>query len=153
MSFHSQHTGLGTCPKTLRFSIPLFQNYHFSYIPWRDISSHKFSLAIPKIPVPKDFHLDNTTLQSLDRTYDVLDRDLTLRLAKFNDDVNKLSVSNDAGVGNIIAYLALALCLVNLLGFGYFLFRLRRFSVILRYNQQVPLAMPSSTHTDTSTLD
>lgn len=53
MSFHSQRTGLGTCPSTLCFSIPLFQNSQFSYIPWQDVSSHKLTLAIPDITIPK----------------------------------------------------------------------------------------------------
>ena len=83
MSFHSQRTGLGTCTSTLRFSVPLFQNSHFSYIPWQDVASPAFTLALPDIPIPKDFTLDNSTLQSLDQTYNSLDRDLTLRLAKF----------------------------------------------------------------------
>ena len=52
MSFHSQRTGLGTCPSTLRFSIPLIRESHFSYIPWQDVSSHKFTLAVPDIPIP-----------------------------------------------------------------------------------------------------
>ena len=94
MSFHAQRTGLGTCPSTLRFSIPLFQNSQFSYIPWKDVSSHKLTLAVPGIPIPKDFTLDNSTLKSLDQTYNSLDRDLTLRLAKFSHDVNNLEVTN-----------------------------------------------------------
>ena len=53
----------------------------------------------------------------------------------------------------ISAYLFLALCLVNLVGLGYLLYRFRRFSVVLNYNQQVPLTIPLSTHADTSTLD
>ena len=135
MSFSFQHTGLGTCPQTLRFSILVFQHDQFLYIPWKDITSPRFSLAVPQIPIPRDFQLDNTTIQSLDRTYDSLDRDLTLRLAKFNHDVDQLSVTNDAGMADIFAYLSLALCVLNFLGLGYLLYRFRRFSVVLNYNQ------------------
>ena len=82
-----------------------------------------------------------------------MDRDLTLRLAKFNHDVDQLSVPNDAGMADIFAYLSLALCVLNLVGLGYLLYRFRRFPVVLNYNQQVPLTVPLSTHADTSTLD
>lgn len=82
MSFHSQRTGLGTCPSTLRFSVPLFQNSHFSYIPWQDVSSPKFTLAIPGIPITKDFTLDNSMLQSLDQTYNSLDHDFDITSGK-----------------------------------------------------------------------
>lgn len=127
MSFHSQRTGLGTCPSTLRFSVPLFQNSHFSYIPWQDVASPALTLAVPDIPIPKDFTLDNSTLQSLDQTYNSLDRDFTLRLAKFK-------------IQNFIALIVL---------FG----RLRQLSSAPRQNPQVSVAIPLSTHTDTSTFD
>jgi len=153
MSFHSQHTGIGSCPKTLRFSIPPFQNDHFSYIPWRDVTAHKFTIAVPNIPIPKDFSLDNSTLQSLDRTYNSLDRDLTLRLDKVNHDVDNLNVDTATSMNDVFPYLSFALTLLNLLPF-FFLFR--RFRVVyLSYQNRhpAPVSIPLATHTDTSTLD
>ena len=55
-----------------------------------DVSLHKFTLAVTDIPIPKDFTQDNSMLQSVDKTYNSLDYDLTLHLAKFNHDVNNL---------------------------------------------------------------
>jgi len=153
MSFHSQHTGIGSCPKTLRFSIHFFQNDHFPYIPWRDVTAHKFTIAVPNMPITKDFSLDNSTLQSLDRTYNSLDRDLTLRLDKFNNDVDNLNVDTATSMTDVFTYLSFALTLWNLLPF-FFLFR--RFGVVyLSYQNRhpAPVSIPLATHTDTSTLD
>ena len=77
------------------FYRPVVSNDQFSYIPWQDFPSKQFSFAIPtcNIPLPIDFHLDDLTLESLDNTYNTLhiDHDLTLRLKKFNFDVNNLN--------------------------------------------------------------
>ena len=153
MSFHSQRTGLGTCPSTLRFSIPLFQNSYFSYIPWQSVSSHKFTLAVPDIPIPKDFTLDNSTLQSLDQTYNSLDRDLTLRLAKFNQDVNNLEVANSTTLNDIFTYTAFAFTVLNFIALLILFGRLRQLSSAPRHTPQVSVAIPLSSHTDASTLD
>lgn len=153
MSFHSQRTGLGTCPSTLRFSVPLFQNSHFSYVPWQDVASPKFTLAIPDIPIPKDFTLDNSTLQSLDRTYNSLDRDLTLRLAKFNHDVDNLEVTNTTTLNDIFTYTAFAFTVLNFIALLVLFGRLRQLSSAPQHNPQVSVAIPLSAHTDTSTGD
>ena len=153
MSFHSQRTGLGTCPSTLRFSIPLFQNSHFSYIPWQDVSSPKFTLAVPDIPIPKDFNLDNSTLQSLDQTYSSLDRDLTLRLAKFNRDVDNLEVTDTTTLNDIFTYIAFSFTVLNFIALLILFGRLRQLSPVPRHTPPISVAIPLSSHTDTSTFD
>ena len=138
---------------TLRFSIPLFQESHFSYIPWQDVSSHKFTLAVPDIPVPKDFTLDNSTLQSLDKTYNSLDRDLTLCLAKFNHDVNNLEVTDTTTLNDIFTYIAFAFTVLNFIALLVLCGRLRQLSSAPRDRPQVSVAIPLSSQTHTSTFD
>lgn len=153
MSFHSQHTGIGICPKTLRFSIPIFQNEQFSYIPWRDVPGRTFTIAVPDIPIPKDFSLDNSTLQSLDDTYDTLDRDLTLRLAKFNHDVDNLDTTSPTNINDILTYLSFAFTILNFLGVLFLFGRFRQLYIPYYHRPQDPLPIPLSTQTDPPTLN
>ena len=84
-----------------------------------DVSSHKFTLAITDISIPIDFTQDNSMLQSVDKTYNSLDHDLTLRLAKFNHNVNNLEVTDSTALNDIFTYIAFSFTELNFIGFFY----------------------------------
>ena len=118
-------------------SVPLFQNsQYFSYIPWQDISSPQSTVAVLDISIPKDSTLDNSTLQSLDQTYNSLDRDLTLRLAKFNHDFDGLVVTNTTTLNDIFTCIAFAFTVLNLIAILVLFGRLHQLSSAPRQNPQ-----------------
>lgn len=137
VSFTHQNGGLGTCAENFRFSAPLFQKNQFTYIPWNIGSHNNVTLSVPDIPLSQDFHLNNTTLVSLDHTYNIIDKDLTRRFQKFNSDIGSLNVTTTTTTNNIFTYLTFVLTALNLFAF-LFLFNKRR------HNPQVRFTRPSS---------
>ena len=99
-----------------------------------------FTLAVSDIPIPKDFSLDNSTLQSLDQTYNSLDRD-------------SLEVTDTTTLNDIFTYIAFAFTVLNLIALFVLFGRLRQLSPAPKQNPQVSVAVRLSAHTDTSTLD
>ena len=92
-SFQYQKGGLGTCPQVLQFSIPVFQTNRFTYIPWTTVNTSTVNISAPDFPIPDEFTFDNSTLVSLDHTYNLLHKTLTQRLTKLRDDISQLQSS------------------------------------------------------------
>ena len=124
-SFQYQKGGLGTCPSTLRYSLPVFQNNHFTYVPWLSTPASNINLSAPNFPVPSDFTLDNTTLVSLDHTYNLLDHSLTQRLTKLRKDISHLQTASTTTMNDIFTYLTFALTILNCFVLLIFVRRLR----------------------------
>lgn len=58
-------------------------------MPWKILPLHNSSLlSDTKVNIPRPLVIDNTTLHSLDNTYDTLDQDLTQRLNTLSDKMN-----------------------------------------------------------------
>ena len=125
-SFQYQKGGLGKCPQTLRFSIPVFQNSHFTYVPWTTAQTHTVNISAPNIPIPEDLNIDNSTFVSLDNTYDLVDRTVIQRLTKLKDDINQLQPTVSPTVNDIFTYLTFALTIMNFLAFLFLFGRIRR---------------------------
>ena len=92
-------------------------------------------------------------LQSVDKTYNSLDHDLTLRLAKFNQDANNLEVTDTTTLNDIFTYIAFAFTLINFIALLVLCGRLRQLSSVPRHTPPISVAIPLSSHTDTSTFD
>ena len=66
----------------------MFHDGQFQFVPWVALPlQNNTASSIPNFFIPTPLHLDNSTLQSLDTTYDTLDQDLTRRLQKVRQDI------------------------------------------------------------------
>ena len=139
-SFQYQKGGLGTCPSTLRHSIPVFQNNHFTCVPWLSTPASNINISTPNFPVPSDFTLDKITLISLDHTYNLLDHSLTQRLTKLREDISHLETASTTTVNDIFTYLTFALTILNC-------FVLLTFVRPLRHPLQLPTISLSTCNT------
>jgi len=148
VSFTYQKGALGTCPDIFRFSAPLLQETQFTYIPWNTVSHPNVTLSVPDIPLPQNFDLDNSTLVSLDHTYNTLDHELTSRLNKFNTDIDRLKDTTTTTTNDIFTYLTFALSLLNLVTLCIAFGRIRRTRPPLHIH-----SLPLSTQAECSTGD
>ena len=71
------------------------------------------NLSAPHIPLPSDFTVDNSTLVSLDNTYDIFDHTLTQRITKLKVDINRLQPTSTTSVNDVFTYLAFTFTLIN----------------------------------------
>ena len=63
---------------------------HFTYVPWATATKTSVNILVPHIPLTSDFKVDNSTLVSLDNTYDLLHHTLTQRLTQLKADISRL---------------------------------------------------------------
>ena len=74
--FHTNALGLGRCPEQLSFQFPLYHNGQFQFVPWVSLLlQNTTATPVPNFAIPTPLHIDNSTLQSLDTTYNTLDQD------------------------------------------------------------------------------
>ena len=114
MSIHLQH------------SIPIFQNKHFTCVPWLSTPASNINISATNFPVPSDFTLDKITLISLDHTYNLLNHSLTQRLTKLREDISHLQTASTTTVNDIFTYLTFALTILNCFVLLIFVRRLRQ---------------------------
>ena len=116
VSFHQQRTGLGVCPDLIRFQFPLFHNHQFQFVPWLPLRSNDLPLYPPQnFSIPTPVHVDNSTLKSLDDTYNTLDQDLTRRLQKLNKDIKAIHPVSHAELSPVFVYFSFVLTILNLI--------------------------------------
>ena len=116
VSFHQQRTGLGVCPDLIRFQFPLFHNHQFQFVPWVPLRSNDLPLYPPQnFSIPTPVHVDNSTLKSLDDTYNTLDQDLTRRLQKLNNDIKAIHPVSHAELSPVFVYFSFVLTILNLI--------------------------------------
>ena len=105
---------MGRCPKQLRFQFPLFHNRQFQFVPWVSLPlQDNTTFPAPNFAVPTPLRLDNSTLQSLDATYDTLDQDLTRRLQKVRQEITTIHQVSHPGLFTVLVYLCLAFTICN----------------------------------------
>ena len=114
VSFHQQRTGLGVCPDLIRFQFPLFHNHQFQFVPWVPLRSNDLPLYPPQnFSIPTPVLVDNSTLKSLDDTYNTLDQDLTRRLQKLNNDIKAIHPVSHAELSPVFVYFSFVLTILN----------------------------------------
>ena len=86
MSFSTQTKGYGECPKRLGFHLPLFTQTDFHYLPWRgEQDDNILRLHYASLNFTPPLHFDNKTLQSLDKTFALLDGQFSQQMTRLND--------------------------------------------------------------------
>ena len=90
LTFVTQQTGLGQCPDKITLHVPLFTQTSFYYVPWHTGDDDILHLHYKSLNISPPLHFDNSTWQSLDDTYRLLDGQLTNRLALLKQDISHL---------------------------------------------------------------
>ena len=73
LEFSTQRTGFGCCPDGITTHIPLFTDLTFRYVPWKRDKHALLDLHFKSLNISPPFVLNNSTLQSLDKTYRILE--------------------------------------------------------------------------------
>lgn len=114
LTFVTQQTGLGKCPDKITLHVPLFTQTSFHYIPWKHGDDDILHLHYKSLNISPPLHFDNSTLQSLDDTYRLLDGQLTNRLALLKQDISHLHTANKTtSLNDWLTYIVFILTLLH----------------------------------------
>lgn len=113
VTFATQQTGFGTCPDRITLHVPLFTPQTFHYVPWTTNNDKLLDLHYQSLNISPPLQFDNSTLQSLDRTYHLLDGQLMTKLHSLEYDISKLHTVHETHVTDFLTYTAFALALIN----------------------------------------
>ena len=117
VTFPGMSTGVSNCPKRIDIRVPLLHPEHIQYFPWEPQSNDSTLLSLhhQSLRIPEPAALDNRTLQQLDRTYKILDGQLTQTLNDVQTNLSKIKERYDTTGTQVCAYLVLGLAIINLL--------------------------------------
>ena len=114
LTFVTQQTGLGQCPDKITIHVPLFTQTSFHYFPWHTGDDDILHLHYKSLNISPPLHFDNSTLQSLDDTYRLLDGQLTDRLAVLKQDISHLrTATTTTTLNDWLTYIAFILTLLH----------------------------------------
>ena len=111
--FATQPIGFGECPLRLSFHLPIFTQTQFHYIPWDNshdnstLTLHYQSLNFTPL------HFDNTTLQSLDHTFQLLDGKFVTQLTTLRRQISRLHPVTKTRLNDFRTYVAFPLAILN----------------------------------------
>ena len=111
--FATQPIGFGACPSRLSFHVPIFTQTQFHYIPWDNshdnstLTLHYQSLNFTPL------HFDNTTLQSLDHTFQLLDGKFVTQLTTLRRQISRLHPVTKTRLNDFRTYVAFPLAILN----------------------------------------
>ena len=153
ISLDSQATGLAKCPKTISFSLPIFQPTHFSYVPWSPATNDSlFQLHYQSLHLLPPLSFDNKTIADLDDTYHVLDGQLTDQIQEIRKHVKHLQPVSTSTTTDILAFTAFALTLFHCLLFLFLYFYLRRTGMVHLHCTHTPTRPAASCSPAVQTL-
>lgn len=108
-------TGFGHCPSTITIAYPIFRRNRFKYIPWTPSQNNAtLDLHFKSLNIPPPLHFNQSIRHALDETYKRLDGDLALKIQKVNKDIQKLHETDSSTSTKIIASIALAIAILNI---------------------------------------
>lgn len=113
LTFATQQTGLGQCPKSITMHVPMFTENSFHYVPWQNNDNHILTLHYQSLNISPPLTFDHSTINSLDETYRLLDGKLDDRLASLKRDVSKIHTVQRTTLNDWLTYFALILTLLN----------------------------------------
>ena len=114
LTFDTQQTGLGQCPKRISLHVPMFTQTTFHYVQWKTGDDDILHLHYKSLNISPPLKFDNSTLQSLDDTYRLLDGQLTTRLALLKQDISNLHTAHTSSTLNDwLTYIAFILTLLH----------------------------------------
>ena len=113
LTFATQQTGLGQCPKSITMHVPLFTETSFHYVPWQGNDNNILTLHYKSLNISPPLRFDFSTINSLDETYRLPDGQLTNRLASLKRDVSHLHTTHTTTLNDWLTCFAFILTLLN----------------------------------------
>ena len=127
LEFSTQRTGFGSCPDRISTHIPLFTDSTFRYIPWERDNYALLDLHYKSLNISPPLVLNKSTLQSLDKTYHLLDNQLDTQLATLQHDVaNVHSTPHRRTLPDLCLYVSFSLTIANTIALIVFCCRSRK---------------------------
>ncbi|XP_044182738.1 uncharacterized protein LOC122963370 [Acropora millepora] len=114
LEFSTQRTGFGSCPDRISTHIPLFTDSTFRYVPWERDNYALLDLHYKSLNISPPLVLNKSTLQSLDKTYHLLDNQLDTQIATLQHDVaNVRSTPHRHTLPDLCLYVSFSLTIAN----------------------------------------
>ena len=113
LTFADQQTGFGSCPDRITLHIPLFTTSSFRYVPWQNDQSTLLHLHYQSLNISPPVQFDNSTLQSLDKTYNLLNDQFKTQLATLKQDFSHIHLEQRTRVNDFFTYFAVSISLLN----------------------------------------
>ncbi len=113
LTFSTQQTGLGQCPKSITMHVPMFTKNSFHYVPWQNNDDNILHLHYKSLNISPPLTFDNATIKSLEQTYRLLDGQLTNNLASLKRDISRIHTTHETDLNDWLTYIALILTLLN----------------------------------------
>lgn len=127
LEFSTQRTGFGSCPDSITTHIPLFTDLTFRYVPWERDNHALLNLHYKSLTISPQLVLNNSTLQSLDKTYRILDDKIDSQLTELQHDVAKVHlVPHGHTFSDICMYVSFSITLANTIALIVFCCRTRK---------------------------
>ena len=127
LEFSTQRTGFGSCPDRISTHIPLFTDSTFRYVPWERDNYALLDLHYKSLNISPPLVLNKSTLQSLDKTYHLLDNQLDTQLATLQHDVaNVRSTPHRRTLPDLCLYISFSLTIANTIALIVFCYRSRK---------------------------
>ena len=108
LPFNEQPLGLGNCPGRVAFHITIFTKTSLHYISWINHDSNILELHCRSLNLTPPIHFDNSTMQSLDNTYHLLDGHLPTQRT-----LSKIHTENTSSRHTWLIYCAFTLTPLN----------------------------------------
>ena len=112
--FASETTGYSQCPKRMSFHVPLFTQTTFHYLQWRGTNQDDIlRLHYRSLNLTTPVHFDNITMQSLDKTFHLLDGQFSTQMTSLRSRISRLHTVHGKPFTDLLIYIAFALALLN----------------------------------------
>lgn len=102
--------------ETNELHVPLFTNDNFHYVPWLgETDNHILRLHYDSISFTPPLNFANNTLQSLDKTFNLLDGQFATQMTSLRHRIFQLHSVHTTHFNDYLTYIVFALALVNTL--------------------------------------
>ena len=106
--------GIDECPQRLELHIPVFTAEHFQYYHWTDhTDSTVLNLYYKSLKIPPPLKFNKTYINSLDKTYNMINRKLSRQFTKIRKDIDRIQETSETTITAILVYIAFPLSAIN----------------------------------------
>ena len=114
LTFATQTSGYGECPTRISLHVPLFTQTDFHYVPWLNENDNNIlRLHYDSLNLSPPLHFDNKTIQSLDKTFTLLDGQFATQMTSLRHRISQLHTIHPTRLNDFLTYIAFALALIN----------------------------------------
>ena len=114
LTFASETTGYGQCPKRMSFHVLLFTQTTFHYLQRRGTNQDEIlRLHYKSLNLSPPVHFDNITIQLLDKTFYLLDGQFSTQMTSLRSRISRLHTVHEKPITDLLIDIAFALALLD----------------------------------------